>query len=377
MMPRSPGLGLTFPRSCFYATIIIYRFAKKRGRSYTSRIHRNNTGRMNVTIEDQRQPFETMTRGPFAALLRVPEDGFDWRDGLAVPDSRSDGKNATGPWLVRSDSVYVHQYSPLAVPDLYRRFVRTEPTAESILTFSNQYGLLGHGLWLSDSGSDKQRMVVGESLGFWEKEVEVMARLMALWDLVESGRRRELSHLVEWTPLGTSQQVRLYHVSVDGKLRPDLAQIMRQRPGEFDDYVLRDEDMAGRMRHWGATVLAHEDNSTDVELLERWEHGDPVEPARYFVHREVNRRLRGHVSPAVLPFRKGEIFFFPDCLLSSLYTQFMLELSGRSRPAILCERPGCGRYFEPTHGRQKYCERRCQQLAYYYRSKDRKEKSSR
>ena len=45
--------------------------------------------------------------------------------------------------------------------------------------------------------------------------------------------------------------------------------------------------------------------SSGAELLERWEYGDPVEPARYYVHLEVNVRLTGHVSPAVLPYRKG------------------------------------------------------------------------
>ena len=320
--------------------------------------------------DNEIQPFEAMVRGPFASLLRVPENGFRWRDDLVALDGQGVGENITGPWLIRSDSLYVRQYSPLAVPNIHRRFARTEPTAESILTFSNECGLLGHGLWLGDSGPDNREMVIGESLGFWKKEIEGMARLMALWDLVQSGSQRELSHLVEWTPPGTSQQVRLYLVDVDGKLRPDLAQCMRQRPGEFHYYFRRNEDLDGRITYWEVRVLAHEEKGSDIDLLERWEHGDPVEPARYFVHREVNNRLRGHVSPAVLPFRKGEIFFFPDCLLSSLYTQFMLELSGRSRAAMLCARPGCGLYFEPAHGRQRYCDKRCQQLAYYYRKKE-------
>ena len=319
-----------------------------------------------MTPKGERRPFQAMTRGPFAALLRVPEDGFSWRDGLVVLDSERVEKNTAGPWLVRSDSLYVRQYSPLAIPNLPRRFARTEPTAESILAFANEYGLLGHAFWLGDPDSNDQAMLVGESLGFWQKEIERMARLMALWKLVKGGCRRELSHLVQWTPPGEPQQVRLYPVVVDRELRPDLSQWMRQHPGEFRDDVRQHGDRAGRV----TTVLAHEENGSDIELLERWKHGDPVEPARYFVHREVNNRLRGHVSPAVLPFRKGELFFFPDCLLSSLYTQFMLELSGRNRPAMLCARPGCGRYFEPAHGRQQYCEKQCQQLAYYYRKKE-------
>ena len=330
-----------------------------------------------MTLEGERQPFQAMTRGPFAALLRVPEDGFSLREDLVVIDDDGTGKNTAGPWLVRLDSLYVRQYPPLAVANLHRRFARTEPIAESILAFADKYGLLGHGAWLEDSGSSDQGMVIGESVGFWKKEIERMARLISLWEFIMRGGRRELSPLVEWTPQGTSQQVRLYLVYVDGKLRPDLAQCMRQHPDEFRDYFRQDRGLATRMRHSEVMVLAHEENGSDMELLERWKHGDPVEPVRYFVHREVNISLRGHVSPAVLPFRKGEIFFFPDCLLSSLYTQFMLELSGRSHPATLCERPSCGRYFEPTHGRQRYCDKRCQQLAYYYRRKAREETKAR
>ncbi len=325
-----------------------------------------------MTPESERQPFQSMTRGPFAALLRVPEEGFRWRDGFAVLDSERVETNNTGPWLTRTDSLYVRQYSPLAVPTLARRFARTEPTEESILAFANEYGLLGHPLWLGDPDSNEQAMLVGESLGFWQTEIESMARLMALWKLVKGGCRRELSHLVEWTPPSEPQQVRLHLVVVGREIRPDLSKWSRQHPREFRDALRQNGDHAGRVTYWEVTILAHEQNGGDIELLERWKQGDPVEPACYFVHREVNKRLRGHVSPAVLPFRKGEIFFFPDCLLSSLYTQFMLELSGRSRPVMLCERSRCGRYFEPIHGRQKYCDKRCQQLAYYYRKKENK-----
>ena len=153
-----------------------------------------------MTQEGERQPFRAMTQGPFAALLRVPADGFRWHDGLVVFDSERVEKNIAGPWLIRSDSLYVRQYSPLAIPNLHRRFAWIEPAVESILTFANEYGLLGHSLWLGDPDSNDQAMLVGESLGFWQKEIERMARLMALWNLVKGGRQRELSHLVQWMP---------------------------------------------------------------------------------------------------------------------------------------------------------------------------------
>ena len=313
----------------------------------------------------ERIPFQAMTQGPFASLLRVPGEGFSWREGLVSFEKDPVGQNVAGSWLVRQDSRYFRQYSPLDVPDLHRRFASTDPTADSILDFANEYGFLGHAQWLAKRSPEQQPMLVGEPLTFWQKEIDHLEWLIDLWELVENERRRELSQLVYWTPLGEPQQVELYIVSVAGKLRPDLAQIRRQNRLEFRKNVPNDSGLT----HGKWELLVQEESGIGVELLEHWKHGDPIEPARYFVHREVNNHQKGHVSPAVLPFRKGEIFFFPDCLLSSLYTKFMLELSGRDRPAVLCERPNCGRYFEPLHGRQKYCEKRCQQLAYYYRKK--------
>ena len=322
------------------------------------------------TPSSERLPFQAMTQGPFAALLRVPEEGFSWREGLLSIESDPVGKKVTGSWLVRQDSLYSRQYSPLAIPNLHRRFAKIEPTAESILAFANEYGFLGHAQWLADPSLKHQTMLVGEPLGFWQYEIERLALLIELWGLVKRGDRRELGHLVEWTPWGQPRQVKFYLVGVGKMLRPDLTRNLRHNLSGFHSDVRQAGDRTGQNIHRLGTVLADEENGIYPELLERWKHGDSIEPSRYFVHREVNNRLRGHVSPAVLPLREGEIFFFPDCLLTSLYTLFMLELSGRSRPAMLCERPGCGRYFQPEHGRQQYCEKRCQQLAYYYRKKE-------
>ena len=71
----------------------------------------------------------------------------------------------------------------------------------------------------------------------------------------------------------------------------------------------------------------------------------------------ANRQLKNHASPAVLPYRKSEIYFFPDCLRGALYTLFMLELSGRQRPAMLCARPGCGRCGSGTSSRYPHSDR--------------------
>ena len=50
-----------------------------------------------MTIEGGRQPFQAMTRGPFAALLRVPEDGFSLREGLVKIDDEGLGRLLPDP----------------------------------------------------------------------------------------------------------------------------------------------------------------------------------------------------------------------------------------------------------------------------------------
>ena len=91
-----------------------------------------------MTEEQGRLPFQTMTQGPFASLLRVPEEGFSWREGLVSFESDPVGEDVTGSWLVRQDSLYSRQYPPLEQANLHRRFARIEATAESILAFAKQ-----------------------------------------------------------------------------------------------------------------------------------------------------------------------------------------------------------------------------------------------
>lgn len=182
---------------------------------------------------------------------------------------------------------------------------------------------------------------VGHSCGHrahqvWLNEIAFITHLLEVWDLAKNEAAGPLGRWVIWRDRPRS--VALYRVE--------------GRPGPA----------------WFKT-LASENDPTTAELLERWRYGDVVGPAGYYVHLKVNDRLRGHASPVVLPFRKGEIFMFPDSLLAAVYTLFAMELSGRQRPAIICH--GCDKYFIPKHGRQQFCEEACRKRKWY---RDHKEK---
>jgi hypothetical protein len=261
------------------------------------------------------------------------------------------------------------RYAPLTVLSLHRRFARVKPTPLDIQRFANRYGLLGH-LEVQDLEATDSSSWVGESLRIWRNELRVMRGLMELWDAVRQGREKVLAPFIYWHD--APKLVRIILAGDDRELLPTIVRRIRQRSEDLTEGLLAWDQVPDGA--WAATQLLVADArlaylaDAPPSVLQHWEYGDPIEPTRYFIHAEVNERIRGHVSPAVLPFRKSEIQFFPDCLLAAMYTHFLLELSGRTRPAILCAREGCGRYFEPEHGRQAYCDPRCRKLAHYHRS---------
>jgi len=280
-----------------------------------------------------------ITLGPFAALRRVPLTGYRWDAGLRraplgelwAHDRRDRGD---APWLVgpalgeRFDAL---QYPPLAIPNLHRRFAALKPTEAAIKKFADRFGMLGHGTALVSPDSSPQPVRIGESFTFWVAEIERMAHLLSVWDLVRRRDAGKLGQMVVWR--GASVSVEWHGQNGARRL------VLLARKGVLGD-----------------------------ELLERWRPGDVTEPARYHVCREINKQLHGHVSPAVLPFRRGDVYLVPDCLLAAMYVRFALEVSGQQRPAQMCRE--CGRYFIPTHGLQQYCEARCRKRRFARRRRE-------
>lgn len=300
-------------------------------------------------------------RGPFAQLLAVPAAGFRWEDWPADGEERR-------RWLVpKQDDGAARRYPPLAQPDLHRRLARLRPTESTILRFADRYGRLGHGEWLEDRSDGPVRG--GELLASWADEIAALGGLLALWDLVRQGRTDDVARYVHWH--ANPKRVVLTLASRAGVLLPEVVRRVRldragpKRAARGARGMDRPDD--GPVSMTMATIASSARGEPDVDLLERWPPGDVVEPARYYICGWVNQKLRGHVSPAVHPFLAGEILWWPDCLLAACYVCFMLELSGRTRQAVLCARPGCGRYFTPEHGRQRYHEDACRKLAYYHR----------
>lgn len=85
-------------------------------------------------------------------------------------------------------------YHPLAVPDLFRQFAGTVPSAGPIRDFANRYGLLGSSVRLTPAAPDWDG--TGELLQRWEFEITRMRGAVLTWDAIQSGRDAQLKEYV-------------------------------------------------------------------------------------------------------------------------------------------------------------------------------------
>ncbi len=272
---------------------------------------------------------------------------------VVVPDGRV--QRVDEPYIstpVIQDVQYeVSEFSPIREQTLHRRFSQLGDDQSEILAFASQYGLLTDGHRLCLASPREQRYpphIYVESLSFWRSEIRTMRRLVWLWDKTKGNPQRLAEHVrwhdtpvPEWAEASWAYQV-------------DITFPLKLGEPRVEDYIAigfgGPEGSDGR-------PLGFFDNEMPENLFDPWTPHDPVAPARFYVSWIVNSRMKDHVRPFVLVWRPGEIVLWPDSLLAAMYAQFALELTGRTRPAQQC--PGCGIYFIPSHGRQRYCEEAC------------------
>ncbi len=302
---------------------------------------------------------DNMAEWPMAGLWLRPEGGFEWVHGEPFPDRFGraggdlvplDAAHDPGPWLSPKGR-YGKPYSILRRrASLYRDFANLGKDASParILTFANKWGFLGVGGAFGPWGS-------GESLSAWQQSARRVAVLTGLWQLVKARDVDRLSDFVEWGPDGDYVQVRIPHVA--GRLRPDLITL-------YDKDIRKvAETLKGPGDAYEQPILADKGRSAGDPwgLLERWTFGDVLEPVRYYVCREVNKALDGHIDRVVLPYLDGGVHYVPDSLLAAVYVAFQDVIAGAVRAERECL--NCGSPFTPTRKDKRYCNDNCAKRA--------------
>lgn len=318
--------------------------------------------------------FDDLTLGPFACRIAVPESGYVFNGQLSVDPGLEPGEgHDAGPWLVEPDDVppdrLSRRYSPFRNMGLHRRFAQLRTSEHAIAGFASRFGLLGDALHVYDPTREGERPRKGESIQLWRREIARMRCLLDVWDMVRDRKSGPLGQLIVWN--ADPPNIMIWLAGTPSGLLPALAREVRREadPQKRQQLIVAAREHAGEQHaYFNVQRVAHSLlGAADQELLDRWDRGDPIEPARYFVYREVNKQMEGRVSPAVLPYRRGDIFFFANGLLGAMYAMFAAELSGRLLPPTQCR--GCGEYFNPNSRKQKYCEDRCRKLTWYHKDK--------
>ncbi len=295
-------------------------------------------------LHKKRLTFTETTSGSYAFHWDVVDSGYESLSGDTHKTLSESGMDSTPPWFKLPEAgSYATRYFPLLKVGLHREFGALYDD-RSIKEFANRYGLLGKRVFLLPHGGGG--LIVGESLERWRYESRVMGVLLAIWDMVQKKDAGKLGQIIIWP--GTNDHVMLRLVS------------------EYDEsqkrWVVTQHKGEGFASGFLSEVLASP--QINPELLERWQRGMPIEPARYYVYHKVNEHLEGHVAPKILPYLKDKIYLFPDSLLAALWVLFLMELTGSVR-LRQCDLHGCGNWKEVKVTRDSfYCSNTCRQKAY-------------
>ena len=299
--------------------------------------------------------------GPWASVgvEMVPVGGFRLRQGLSRWDPTAEVQDDDGAeWLVTEAdqgrrSPLSLQPDALTKPSIAREFERLgrDPAPARILRFANRYGFLGPPTALVDpdkrSPSDQvpvSELMLGELVSYWQEEAARFRDLRTTWGqalaLTDAGPQSQHdahAYLVEriyWSPSGAVR----YQSQIE------------TRSGTYS------------FARWIASAIEIEEG----DLAGRIKRRDLAGPARLHVHREVNERLRGHVSPAVPAFLESPVMRnFPDSLLAAIYFRFALDLVSPTSRESICDH--CHQPFVQGRSDKRFCSKNCKENARYHR----------
>ena len=215
---------------------------------------------------------------------------------------------------------------------LHRQFARLlNKDVKYILNFANKFGLLKrhdvHNLVFRNPATGQQ-VQMGESLLWWHEEIINLASCLKLWDRILS-KDKELKDIILW-----------HRDGIVIRLNSSDIQLV---------------------------------NRANMNLLTRWTRGDVRGPALYYLSLELNKRLANSLTPRITEFKKQEVYFYPDTLLSAIWLMFLLEINGCTRLLRCCV---CGDYFNALDPRARFCSTRCR-MRNYRKSTARKSKRRR
>jgi hypothetical protein len=277
----------------------------------------------------------------------VAEAGYRWVEAFST--------EGDGPYTVLAPRAggLIRPYYPIRDhPSLFRDFAATPHTAENIIAFALQYGLLGRaGAFRLPEGG----IFLGEPLFFWVHHIVELHWATRLWDLTKAGDSDGLGALIRWDP------EHMVRPDVKGAWLFDVGRDRAPDGGPSPEHVFR----------WLVPPPQLPDLSHPANI---------VGAGREMVRAWINDRLEEHASPRLLydgdPKRSVPrlvLRYVHRNLLGALWLQFALAIDG-NRDHRACK--NCGRYFlisideDGRTARREFCGDPCKFQDYRRRKSD-------
>jgi hypothetical protein len=271
---------------------------------------------------------------PFIFRWEIEEGGYEWKRQRKNTDARLVGRGGLESRIML--------YEPMeAFPGLFLEFAKLKPTRDSIRQFADRYGNLFDTYDIADTVVQNERMVGGSTFQEWKREIEYMDAIVNLWEAVKDHNMTELRKIIKWTDNGV-----LYSVKTRG----------------------------GAL---SSSVLTHKLNSTFKEMLARFgKPGSVLQPARYALRREINKRVAFATTVPRLMWASGarldgqppkpdahlRIAFVPSNLIAAMWLQFAQAVTGECQLRRCDE---CEKHFPVGPGGKRLdadtCSVRCRQ----------------
>jgi hypothetical protein len=324
-------------------------------------------------------------------LYRYP-GGYQWLSGRLIVGAAAAQLESDSVFTVGlpEGSYALELYKPPA--NLFLTLAETPLSEAEIKRFADQYGLLGlsggEGTVLlelkarddaSPATAVQNPIGHGELLSSWRREIKEIRDATTLWLALRqalSGDSDRLNRHIKW-----ARKDLVYYDSHPDDPLPRVSWFLGIPP-DTKGNACHKEPEAGDQR----TLVTIASSTQNSEWLKWFRAGDCTMPARYYLQKVVNEKLKNRVSPKLLwnvPRNRPldlALYFVPENLLGVVWLQFAEVING-NRPIRQCA--ACKSWIvistERTGNRsnRSTCSNACRMKVYYGRQLKARELSER
>lgn len=341
----------------------------------------------------------------FRFSWKIELDGYEWRDDILQSQAGFYNKrsNEKPPFLVAKGFLDHYKITEISVspnpknhkyrlyhplhlyPALHRVLSDLSGEPNDILSFANDYGLLGIGGMVQMPNPGEKDWILPldlhdcESLRQWKEEISKMRFLLKLWD-----NRDNIAYLKKrtfWT------ENMIYFIDSDNEELLDaqkeaLIQIRRYEKEGRKDLIKRFvKKIIFPMSD--SYYLIADNESKNTAFFNEWVNFGgsfyfKKEPAQILFFTLLNSELKKHgIRPGItlFPTHNGKWndvrgYLVPETLLGAMYVQLYQEVTGE-KIIKQCEYKTCNNYFVLTANKrgpkQRYCSDNCRKNAHRHK----------